>query len=264
MAHLTPHAAAHLATSPLIPRVIAALGALLLAGGILLTAPRARQVPQAASHLPVFPTACYGLEANALDPNAYLPQALLPSDLSGYTLMIDIPGSDPRRKPCGLVAKRTQAFVRNDAVSGPGRAEVDGYTRQLGYPITAQPLFPIQGPFVLDHQGVFDIQSQTTAFLNTTDAQNEADSLWAAAQGPKWTTLSLGEAGVRASEIFGGDHPYEHWYGTAIWRAGTEVVAIDAFGTRGIDDMLRRLIPIVRTNVSEGLLHGSPPVPYSY
>lgn len=211
------------------------------------------------------PTACYGLEANALDPRAYLPQALRPSDLIGYTLMIDIPGSDPRRKPCGLIAKRTQAFVRNDAVSGPGRAEVDAYTRQLGYPITAQPLFPIQGPFVLDHQGVFDIESQTTAFLNSTDAQNEADSLWAAAQGPKWTTLSLGEAGVRASEIFGGDPPYHHWYAKAIWRAGTVVVAIDAYGTRGAtDDMLRRLIPIVRSTLSDGLLHGSPPLPYSY
>lgn len=220
--------------------------------------------PQASGRPSVGPTACYGLEANALDAHAYLPQALLPSDLSGYTMMIDIPGSDPRRKPCGLIAKRTQAFVRNDAVSGPGRAEVDAYTRRLGYPITAQPLFPIQGPFVLDHEGVFDVQSQTTAFLNTTDAQNYADHLWAAAHGPKWTTLSLGEAGVRAGEIFGGDPQYQHWYATAIWRNGSLVVAIDAYGTRGADDMLRRLIPIVRTNTSEGLIHGSSPSPYSY
>jgi hypothetical protein len=178
--------------------------------------------------------------------------------------MVDIQGAPPRRRPCGLIAKRTEAFVRNDAVSGPGRAEVDAFARQHGYPITAQPLFPIQGAFVSDHQGVFDVQSQTTAFLSEADAQNYADNLWAAAQGSKWTTIALARM-VRAGGAVMGEAPNQDWYATAIWRSGVVVVHLDADGTRAdVEDMLRQYIPIVRSNLSEGLLHGSPPPNYSY
>ena len=211
------------------------------------------------------PTSCPDWKRNTLDPNAYLPQALHPTDLSGYTLMVDIPGAPVRRHPCGLIAERTQAFVRNDAVTGPGRAEVDAFARELGYPITAQPLFPIQGAFVSDHRGVFDVQSQTTAFLSEADARNYADHLWVAAQGSKWTTIALAGMDARAGGAVMGEAPNQDWYATAIWRSGVMVVHLDADGTRAdVEDMLRQYIPIVRSNLAEGLLHGSPPPTYSY
>ena len=209
------------------------------------------------------PTVC---PSSTLDAHAYLPQALRLSDLSEYTLMIDIPGADPRRHPCGLIAERSQAYVRNDAVTGPGRAEVDAYSRKIGYPITDQPLIPIQGPFVSDHQGVFDVQGQTTAFLTSNDAQNYADHLASAARGTKWMPISLaGEHDVTASGAVLGQAPNQDWYATAILRIGATVVHIDADGTRSdVEQVLGRLVPIVRSNLSAGLLHGSPPPAYSY
>jgi hypothetical protein len=142
---------------------------------------------------------------------------------------------------------------------------VDAFARQHGYPITAQPLIPIQGAFVSDHHGVFDVQCQSTVYLSEADARISADQLWAAAQGSKWTTIALAGFDARGGGAVMGEAPNQDWYATAIWRSGVVVVHLDADGTRAdVEDMLRQYIPIVRSNLSEGLLHGSPPPNYSY
>jgi hypothetical protein len=102
--------------------------------------------------------------------------------------------------------------------------------------------------------------------LTTSDAQHVADQLRSASLRQNWTVFSLpGYEDVSALHSVGGQPPYQDWFATAIVRMGIVVVAINADGTSGdVERVLGELIPVVRNNLSQGLVQGSQPAPYSY
>lgn len=160
-------------------------------------------------------------------------------------------GTPPVPKRCDFTS-----FLVDSAISGPGREQIDAYTRQGGNTVNpASPMLPIAGPFVASHSGIFEIYDDVMVLPSDAAAHDEfvTESYSRQEQDTDYRELpaSVGDERKMYRGVFG---PSATTYQTQIvtfWRRGNVVAMLNTMGAADVSEAEHaRLVQLIDARIT--------------
>jgi hypothetical protein len=155
-------------------------------------------------------------------------------------------GTPPVPKRCEFTS-----FLVDSAISGPGREQIDAYTREGGNTLnSASPILPIVGPFVAAHSGIFEIYDYVMVLPSDAAAHDEfvieSHSRQDQDTDYRELTASVGDERKMYRDVLGPSAATHETQIVTFWRRGNVIAMVNTMGAADLSEAQHaRLVSLV-------------------